>query len=183
MCTMLECCQFSISSNSFTIGKTMLFVHPIFISLVFRFLDDDVVSNPVFVKLRRIISEHTGIANDVYSYKKEYADGIVSSNFLLVVLANTSKTFDEAIQYAIQLCNDLIEVILPLEASLLNTYPDNEDLPIILKGYKQSVQGHMMFARTSPRYHSDQFLFSDIIKGIEEICGASTNGHIEHREC
>lgn len=87
------------------------------------------------MKVRRIISEHPGISNDLYSYAKECTDDTASNNFLTILLATTCKTFEETVEYTIQWCNNLVQAIAPLEASLLKAYPGHDDLAIILRGY------------------------------------------------
>ena len=116
------------------------------------------------MKVRRIISEHPEIFNDLYSYAKECAEGTASNNFLTILLETTCKTFEETVEYTIQWCNNLVQAISPIEVSLLKGYPAHDDLAIILRGYKEMLQGHMMFGKVSSRYRTDQSPFPDMLK-------------------
>ncbi|CAF0885793.1 unnamed protein product [Adineta steineri] len=73
-------------------------------------------------------------------------------------------TFDEAVNEGIQRCNDLIRKILELEILIIKEFPDNEDVSIILRGYKEVIQGQLMFGQASPRYKSNRAPFADLRK-------------------
>ncbi|CAF1022661.1 unnamed protein product [Adineta steineri] len=129
-----------------------------------RYLSDEIISHPYFVRIRWLICEHTAISNDCYSYAKECIENQLSSNFLAVLLSTTTMTFDEAVNEGIERCNDLIRKILELEILIVTEFPDNEDVSIILRGYKEFVQGHLMFSQASARYKSNRSPFADLKK-------------------
>ncbi|CAF0790124.1 unnamed protein product [Adineta steineri] len=129
-----------------------------------RYLSDEIISHPYFVRIRWLICEHIAISNDIYSYTKECIEHHLSSNFLAVLLSTTTMTFDEAVIEGIQRCNDLIRKILELEILIIKEFPDNEDVSIILRGYKEVIQGQLMFGQASPRYKSNRAPFADLKK-------------------
>ncbi|CAF1026514.1 unnamed protein product [Adineta steineri] len=129
-----------------------------------RYLSDETISHPYFVRIRSLICEHTAISNDCYSYTKECIKNQLSCNFLAVLLSTSTMTFDEAVNEGIERCNDLIRKILELEILIIEEFPDNEDVSIILRGYKEIIQGHLMFSQASARYKSNRSPFADLKK-------------------
>lgn len=109
-------------------------------------------AHPVFDALIARACNIIGWANDIYTYRKEIDDGDVH-NLVVVAMQEHGSTFDEAVDWAVQLHNDETHALeLALESLPRFDPVADEELAAHASALTSWVRGHLDWAHETGRY-------------------------------
>jgi len=128
-------------------------------------LPDHARNDPVLAQMTWLTYRSAAWVNDIISYHKDVI--LEGSEFNLVyVLMKGGRSFEEAVQEAIRLVNDQIQIFLDLETQLPSW--DAETDAIVdryVSGLKDLMSGNTYWHLTSPRYQHPESPFTELRNG------------------
>jgi len=128
-------------------------------------LPDQARANPTLAQMTWLTYRSAAWVNDIISYHKDVIlEGSVFN--LVYVLMKDGRSFEEAVQEAIRLVNQQIEVFLNLETQLPAWDLDTQDIvDRYVSGLKDLMSGNTYWHLTSPRYQHPESPFDELRSG------------------